>query len=318
MKRDLPAEALSYQETVARAFSTIGGVDMARDAELKPDSRANTVRPVLEQLGLLTLDIWGEEAESAALALAAKEAGAVVLPWPLVHQLAVPVAARDDIDGFYLSNGTVRRLDHADLFERAVVFDTDQSTARRVVAKERSTGPLDPFAVTVDLTHVDRLSETDAALNAHYLLDAFWIGGALRTTVDLAARHARDRKQFGVPIGNFGEIRWHLADMVLASDGLDELALHTWWAARHGEAGVVDMLALRLNMIEAATTVLSHGHQVLAAMGLCEEHDLTVIDRHVQSALRRPGGALRTTRQLAESISTDGFDATYAVEPWKV
>lgn len=318
MKREWPAEALSYQETVARALAAFGAVDMARDAELDRQARARKVQPVLEQLGLLTLDIWGEEAESAAAALAVKEAGAVVLPWPLAHQLAVPSAIRDEVDGFYLSLGTARHLDHADLFEHAVVFDTERSTARRVTASEQFTAPLDPFAVSIDLSDPVQLQDAQQAVNAHYLLDAFWVGGALRTTVELAARHARDRTQFGVPIGNFGEIRWHLADMVLARDGLDELALHTWWTARRGRAGVADMLALRLNMIEAATTVLSHGHQVLAAMGLCEEHDLTVIDRHLQSVLRRPAGALITTRQLAESIATDGFDATFAVEPWKV
>lgn len=316
MKRDWPAEALSYQESVARAFHALGGAELARKAELDPEFRVSTVRPVLEQLDLLTLDFWGDEAESAAAVLAVKEAGAVVLPWPLVHGLAVPARARGTVDGFYLTNGPVRRLDHADLFDRAVAFDTDTSIARVLASQELSTAPLDPFAVAVDTTTAVELDDPDHAVAAHYLLDAFWVGGACRTVVELAARHARDRHQFGVPIGNFGEIRWHLADMVLARDGLDELALHTWWLARRERAGLVDLLALRLNMIETATTVLSHGHQVLAAMGLCEEHDLTVIDRHVQSALRRPGGALRTTRQLAEKISTDGFAGTFAVEPW--
>ncbi|MFF0818679.1 acyl-CoA dehydrogenase family protein [Rhodococcus sp. NPDC003318] len=316
MNRNWPAEALSYQETVARAFHALGGVELARKAELNREFRASTVRPVLEQLDLLTLDIWGDEAESAAAVLAVKEAGAVVLPWPLTHGLAVPAGVRDTVDGFYLTNGPVRRLDHADLFDRAIAFDTDASTAHVLLSHELSTAPLDPFAVAVDMNEQVTLDDSDHAVTAHYLLDAFWVAGACRTTVELAARHARDRNQFGVPIGNFGEIRWHLADMVLARDGLDELALHTWWEARRGRAGLVDLLALRLNMIEAATTVLSHGHQVLAAMGLCEEHDLTMIDRHVQSALRRPGGALKTTRQLAESIATDGFAGTFAVEPW--
>jgi acyl-CoA dehydrogenase len=317
MKRDWPAEALSYQETAARAFHALGGVELSRKAELDRGFRVSSVRPVLEQLGLLALDIWGDEVESAAVVLAVKEAGAVVLPWPLVHGLAVPTAVRDTVDGFYLTNGPIRRLDHADLFERPVAFDTDTSTMRMLGAHELSAAPLDPFAVTVETGKAVALDNSDDAVAAHYLLDAFWVAGACRTTVELAARHARDRNQFGVPIGNFGEIRWHLADMVLARDGLDELALHTWWEARRGCTGLTDLLALRLNMIEAATTVLSHGHQVLAAMGLCEEHDLTVIDRHVQSALRRPCGALKTTRQLAEFIATEGFAGTFTVEPWR-
>jgi hypothetical protein len=318
MKRNWPEEALSYRESVARAFYELGGVELARKAELDWEFRASNVRPVLEQLGLLTLDVWGDEAESAAAVLAVKEAGAVVLPWPLVHELAVPASVRGTVDGFYLMSGPVRRLDHADLFDRAIAFDTDNSTAHVLVSQALSSAPLDPFAVSVGMGESVALDDSDHAVAAHYLLDAFWVAGVCRTVVDLAARHARDRHQFGVPIGNFGEIRWHLADMVLARDGMYELALHTWSEARRGRAGLVDLLALRLNMIEASTTVLSHGHQILAAMGLCEEHDLAVIDRHVQSALRRPGGALKITQQLAESVSKEGFAGTFAVEPWSV
>lgn len=120
----------------------------------------------------------------------------------------------------------------------------------------------------------------------HLLLDAFWVAGALAEAAELALRHARERHQFGVPIGRFGEIRSRIADLVLARDGLDELALFTWWLVRVGEARPADLLALRVQMIESAQSVLAHAHQILGAMGLCEEHDLAVIDRHLQPVLR--------------------------------
>jgi acyl-CoA dehydrogenase len=317
MKRDWPREAVSYQESVSRALRTLGGVEVARTAEADRTTRVSSVHPLLDQLGVLDLDPWGDEAESAAAVLAVVEAGAVVLPWPVVHQMSIPAAARPQFDGLYLADGPVRRLDHADLFDRAVLITADQPTGHRVLAGAVEPAPLDPFAVQIDIGEPILFPDHDNAVAMHHLLEAFWVGGALRTVVDLAARHARDRTQFGVPIGKFGEIRWHLADMVLARDGLEELALHTWWSARRGHAGTVDILALRLQMLEAATSALAHGHQVLAAMGLCEEHDLTVIDRHVQSALRRSGGVLGTTRRLAQHVATDGFDATFSVDPWR-
>jgi hypothetical protein len=48
-------------------------------------------------------------------------------------------------------------------------------------------------------------------------------------------------------------------------------------------------------------------------MGLCEEHDLAVIDRHLQPVLRRPVGRLGTTTLLAEHVRRDGFDALFPV-----
>ncbi len=147
------------------------------------------------------------------------------------------------------------------------------------------------------------------------VLDAFWVAGAVTSAVRHATQHARDRSQFGTPIGSFGEIRWRIADSVLARDGLDELAMYTWWLLRQGLATDADVFALRLKTLEASACVLSHSHQVLAAMGLCEEHDLTVIDRHLQPVLNRPAGRLESTGLLARAIRADGFEGTYDVRP---
>lgn len=315
MRREWPQEALSFQDSVRSVTTSLGGVDRARLAEAEPASRA-AVGAALDQLGLLELDPVGDEGEAAAAALGAQAVGASVLPWPLVHQLAVPVEMRSELDAVYLGDGRAPRLDHADLFHRAALLDEDRQVWSTVAAGRRSAAPLDPFAVEVDLESTSRAISEDVAL-VHHVLDAFWISGAVSTSVRLAARHASDRTQFGVPIGRFGEIRWRIADMVVARDGLDELARFTWARLRAGVASRADVLALRLQALEAATAVLTHGHQVLGAMGLCEEHDLTVIDRHLQPVLRRPGGVLSTSRRLATAVSVDGFEGVYPVEAWR-
>ena len=48
-------------------------------------------------------------------------------------------------------------------------------------------------------------------------------------------------------------------------------------------------------------------------MGLCEKHDLAVIDRHLQPVLRPPVGCLVTTAMLSEQVLRDGFDALFPV-----
>ncbi|WP_238006838.1 acyl-CoA dehydrogenase family protein [Dactylosporangium sp. AC04546] len=311
MRRDWPATAVDYESSVAKALLGLGGVDLARSCETDPGRRAAVVRPTLDQLGLLDLDPWGDEEESAAVVLGVRAAGAVVLPWPVVHALAVPPSARET--GLYLTAGPVRRLDHADLFASAVAVSLPGGEVARVTAGPPAAAPLDPFAVPVTLSPASVDFDVPASVAMHMVLDAFWVTGALSTAASLAVSHARDREQFGRPIGKFGEIRWRLADLLVAVDGLAELALHAWWLLRRGAAGDADLLALRLQMLESADVVLSNAHQILGAMGLCDEHDVSVIDRHLQPVLHRPAGVLATTDLLARAVAADGFAATYPV-----
>lgn len=315
MRRDWPETAVAYEESVTKALRDLGGVDLARAAQAVPARRLAAVRPVLEQLGLATLDVWGDEEESAAAVLGVRAAGAAVLPWPLTHALAVPAHLRPDVDGIYLTAGTPSRLDHADLFERAVAVDVVDGMARAVRAVAPHAAPLDPFGVGIAFGDLNIDFDSERAVATHTMLGAFWVAGALGTVVDLATTHARDREQFGRPIGSFGEIRWRLADLAVARDGLDELALHAWWLLRQGATTEADVLALRVQTIEAAQVVLANGHQVLGAMGLCEEHDVAVIDRHLQPALHRPLGRLASTDLLARAIARHGFDGLFPVPP---
>lgn len=56
-------------------------------------------------------------------------------------------------------------------------------------------------------------------------------------------------------------------------------------------------------------------HQIFGSIGLCEEHDLVVIDRHLQSTLRRPLGTAQTASALAEAVAAEGFELLYPVAP---
>ena len=311
MRRDWPRSAVAYTQTVADAFRSLDGVAAARRAEADPAYRTATVRPLLESLGTLALDPWGEEEEAAAAALAVREAGRAVLPWPLTHMLAVPPGARTDCDAVHLVLGRPTVLDHADVASSPLAVDVHDGTTSTVTVAGRRPAPLDPFGCEVRL--LPRTSSLADALAMHLLLDAFWTGGALCAIADLALRHARERHQFGVPIGRFGEIRWRIADLILARDGLDELARYTWWLLRVGEAGPADVMALRVQMLESAQSALAHAHQILGAMGLCEEHDLAVIDRHLQPVLRRPAARTKSTALLAAHIRHDGFTALFPV-----
>ncbi|MGH1561593.1 acyl-CoA dehydrogenase family protein [Mumia sp. DW29H23] len=315
MRRVWASEAVDLQHAVRSSLAGIGGVELARSAEEKAGLRAERVRPALESLGVLDLDPLGDEVESSAAVLAAHACGEVVAPYPVTRVLAVPADLRADLDALYLAGPDAEVLEHADLFEHAAVADLRDGRLCRIVdASARRHAPLDPFGATVELD--DRVTDAvvpATALHMSHVLDAFWVAGALQTAATDAARYATQRHQFGKPIGTFGEIRWRLADMAVAVDGLDEMATFTWFMVVRGRATAADALALRLAMLEAADTVLSNAHQVFGAIGLCEEHDLTVVDRHLTPMLVRPCGRGRTAALLVEAIDRFGFSGTFDV-----
>jgi acyl-CoA dehydrogenase len=145
------------------------------------------------------------------------------------------------------------------------------------------------------------------------VLSAFWTLGALRAVVVMASEYAGQRRQFGGPIGRFGAVRWRLADLAVACAGLEELAAYTLWLVGEDRHSWADVLALRLKAHESAEEILVDAHVVFAAIGLCDEHDLSVIDRHLQPVLRRPGSIAVTTAALAAEIAVHGFDALFSI-----
>jgi acyl-CoA dehydrogenase len=312
MNRAWPKEALDFEAVVADAFGALGGVDAARHAELAPEVRQAKVAPLLAGLGIAELDV-GDPLEAAVAARVVRAAGSVVFPWPLVQVLAVPPAMRDLVDAVYLGDTDVSRLEHLDLVRAPAVLSLRAGTASRVQASgpiERM--PLDPFGVPTELSDTLNADLRSTGL-AHLLLTGFWILGALSRIVDLSVGYAATRKQFDRRIADFGAIQWRLADSAVARDGLEELATYTLWLAATGQARVADHLALRLAALEAARAILTHAHQIFASIGLCEEHDLAVMDRHLQASIRRPFGEAATAQLLADRIGNDGFDGLFVI-----
>lgn len=310
MNRTPPAEAIAFAQATRSAMARLGGVDMARRAEQEPDLRRLEVEPVLRELGLLDLAPLTDEVEAIAAAMAIREAGAVMCPWPLVSVVGCDVPGADAL---YVSEGAPARLEHLDLAGDAVAV-----TARGDLLSVTAEGPiaptpLDPFGVRC--LAVAREAATAADGRLALLLGAQWIFGALSTVTSLSIAYTRERRQFGRPIGDFGAVRWRVADMAVARAGLEELASFTLWRYVSGIMTEADVLALRVYALEAAGTILAHGHQIFAAIGLCDEHDMSIIDRHLQPVLRRPAGLVGAEQALAAALGSDGFDALFPLEP---
>lgn len=312
MKLPWPAEALAFEESVEASLGELGGIELTRACEADPAQRESKLRRFIDDLEIADVDFRAGEIEASAAALCARAAGRIVAPWPLAQQLAAPRNGDYEINSVYLVSGAPRRAAHLDIAGRAIAVDVHSGIAHRLEATGPLCGmPLDPFGVPACLgAPVDTPCDT---VLVSIVLNAFWVLGALETAVSLASDYAVERAQFGRPIVSFGGVQWRLADLGGASSALTELAGFTLAKLIEGRATAADAFALHLQMLESADLVLTSAHQVLGAIGLCEEHDLVVIDRHLQSTLRRPLSYAKTAATLAERIGAEGFDGLYPV-----
>jgi len=313
VERPWPDEAIDFQAAVEGALSRLGGADFTRRCEAQPELRARELRPALSDLGLFDLDVHGSAVEAAAAARAMLAAGAVVCPWPLVQQLSVPNSLRERVERVYLCDRDLRRAEHLDLEGRSLALDLVSGEVRELTALGGvAHAPLDPFGVVCELGPVSE-EELNGAVGVHAVLAAFWVVGALGHARDLAVGYAKERRQFGTRIADFGAIQWHLSDLAVAHDGLWELASFSLGRMIDGRLLAADILALQLTTAESAQAVMAHAHQVLGAIGLCEEHDVTLMNRHIQPLVRRPCGSSRILGLLVDEISRSGFDSLYPV-----
>jgi hypothetical protein len=107
-------------------------------------------------------------------------------------------------------------------------------------------------------------------------------------------------------------VQFRVADCAVAVRGLQRLAQFTLWRLFTAPRdAVVDAMALRVSALETASLVLSNSHLLHGAIGFCDEHDLTTLDRSVQASLRLPTDLERTSELLFQAIDSGGFHGLF-------
>jgi len=188
---------------------------------------------------------------------------------------------------------TARELPSLDLVRRVAEITVDGAT----VPAERRLRDLDP----------GRVLELAAVLAA-----AECVGGA-QWCVDAAAEHARERRQFGRPIGQFQGVKHRCADMVCRT----ELARAAAWdAARadgEGDIGSLTAAAAGALAIEAFYACAKDCVQVHGGIGFTWEHDA---HRYLRRAttLRQLLGAGRGWETRAARLAQAGVRRRLAVD----
>jgi alkylation response protein AidB-like acyl-CoA dehydrogenase len=294
------------REAVDRLLAARGGVGAARDAVARPETRAALLGRVE---GIIdSLDPRAGLFEGKAAAEVCRGAGFGALPLPVEAMLLRrPSGAPLSL----VSPGG--RFEHGDLFAVWELATLDGAVGTAPAAADLIGSKVGPFVNRTPVTisaPADPLTDAERALLL--VLPSWYVLGALEQALDLAANYANERVAFGQPIASYQAVAFPLADASSELQALYELALQALVSVYESPHDArVDALALRWAAQDVARRVLRTCHQVLGAVGLCDEHDLTIVTLTLQARLRLPLDLEATLDALAAAVAEDGFDSLY-------
>ncbi|MFG2879476.1 acyl-CoA dehydrogenase family protein [Streptomyces sp. NPDC048337] len=230
-----------------------------------------------------------------------EEAGRALVPGPLVatHLAAGVVAGAAEgeavVTAFDLDGGLVSHLGEAD-----AMLGLGGVPAGEPV---RSADPLTP------LVRVSMRTQIEARYNmpgpeereaGTLLTAALQLGSALRT-LELAVRYAKEREQFGQPIGAFQAVKHLCAQMLVRA----EVARTAVYAAAVMEESLAELAAAKLLADEAAVRNARDCLQVHGGMGFTWEADVHLHLKRAWVRAKQWGTAARMEEVLAEELMTE-------------
>lgn len=308
MKTDLPQDISDFAAVAGKRLTRLGGPPAALRAETD-DAIRDAARTALNDVGAFDLDVRTAPDDLLAAAVLCQAAGATVLPYPLVEELLAIDGAR-----LALVNPKAPRIDHGDLAGDWVAADLDGNLYRPQPGA-RTGAKLGPFLVPAILSAPEGTVPA-GDVNLHLVLGSWRILGAMQQSLRIVTEHVRARVQFGKPLADFQAVRFAVADAAVAVRGLHELAKYTICRPDSLPAQIhsADALILRLKAADAARQVMRSSHQLLGALGFCDESDVSVLDRHTQPLMRLPLGTEELALRLMPCV-TDGSFETLFSEP---
>jgi hypothetical protein len=308
VKTELPQDISDFAAVAAKRLSRLGGPAAALRAETD-DGVRDAARTALNDVGAFELDVRLASDDLLAAAVLCQAAGATALPFPVVEELLAIDGAR-----LTLVNPDAPRIDHGDLPGDWIATDLD-GTRYHPRPASRTNAKLGPFLVPATLSAPDG---TVAAgdVNLHLVLGSWRILGALQQSLHIVTEHVRARIQFGKPLADFQAVRFAVADSAVAVRGLHELAKYTICRPESLPVQVhsADALVLRYRAADTARQVLRTSHQLLGALGFCDESDVSVLDRHTQPLIRLPLSAEALALRLIPDVR-DGHLETLFTRP---
>ena len=110
---------------------------------------------------------------------------------------------------------------------------------------------------------------------------ALMVGGA-QQVLEMTTNYAKERVQFGKPIGSFQMIQQKCADMATDVDGSRFITYQACWKAEEGLPCTLDASMAKAWVSEAYQRSCVEGHQIHGGIGFIKDHDMQLYYRRAK------------------------------------
>ncbi len=107
--------------------------------------------------------------------------------------------------------------------------------------------------------------------------------GSSQQVLEMTVDYAKQRVQFGRPIGSFQAIQHHCANMATDVDGSRYIAYQAAWALSEGMEARREVSMAKAWVSDASRRVAALGHQVHGGIGFTKEHDMQLFSRRAKA-----------------------------------
>jgi alkylation response protein AidB-like acyl-CoA dehydrogenase len=135
------------------------------------------------------------------------------------------------------------------------------------------------------------------------------IVGCAQRILDICTNYAKVREQSGRPIGSFQAIQHHCADLLRHVEASRGLLYNAAWRHQEGMSDSPAAIAMaKAYAQDAGLWVARKGHQIMGAIGYCEEHPLHLFHKRIQAAGLDFGEATMQVETVAQSMGLVAMD----------
>ena len=110
------------------------------------------------------------------------------------------------------------------------------------------------------------------------------MSGGGQKVLDMTVEYAKQRTQFGRPIGSFQAIQHHCANMAVDVEGSKFITHQAAWKLSEGIDADKDVAMAKAWVSDALRRVCALGHQSHGAIGFTKEHDMQLYSRRAKAA----------------------------------
>src|SRR3954452_2398714 len=212
----------------------------------------------------------------------------------------------------YVENGVASLVADADAADVIVLFDSDSDTASVVAAGDAQVEKVDTIDSTRRFSRVtpgngggEELTggrgPADEAIAPIDVAIAGEVVGVSQRAMEMAVEYAKDRQQFGRPIGAYQAVSHRCAQMLLETEGARSATLYAAWTADHEQ----ESLQLAASMAKAYASdcgwrVTASSLQVHGGIGFTWEHDLHFFLKRAKADGHLFGSAREHRERVAE------------------